>query len=201
MSCFSSRRAPVATARPATSAEQLQSLQEFTGADEAVCRRVLRDCRGDLNAASTWLLLSGGQETMAATVPAGCTAGSTLNISTPRGMVTLTVPDGVGEGDTFTFALPEVPSVSVPVARARLVDGAPVSQASAQPLTASAAAAARGGGGGSYAQPTVVIAPQCYARPGYRYGYDPYHGYRYGYGYDPVVPLFGGLLLGSLLWW
>ena len=58
--------------------EQISQLAAFTNADPAVCGRILKDCRGDEQAAAQWLLLSGGRETMCVTLPAGQAPGSTM---------------------------------------------------------------------------------------------------------------------------
>ena len=106
--------------------EQISQLAAFTNADPAVCGRILKDCRGDEQAAAQWLLLSGGRETMCVTLPAGQAPGSTMQISTPRGLISVTVPDGLEVGAEFTFSLPE-PAAEPNVARH--VDGAPTPQA------------------------------------------------------------------------
>lgn len=170
--------------------EQISQLAAFTNAAPAVCGRILKDCRGDEQAAAQWLLLSGGRETMCVTLPAGQAPGSTMQISTPRGLISVTVPDGLEEGAEFTFSLPE-PAAEPNVARH--VDGAPSPQATA---TMAPGAAAPPPGVAQASPPVVVIGggrPYAYAQPchGYGYGYGGYYGYGGGYGgryggfYDP----------------
>jgi len=178
---------PMPCARPARRSfaeptpEQISQLAAFTNADPAVCGRILKDCRGDEQAAAQWLLLSGGRETMCVTLPAGQAPGSTMQISTPRGLVSVTVPEGLEPGSEFTFSLPE-PAAEPNVAR--LVDGAPSPQAAA-----TLAPGAPPPGVAQASPPVVVIGggrPYAYAHPCYGYGYG-YYGYygRYGGYYDP----------------
>ena len=104
-----------------------------------------------------------------------------MQISTPRGLVSVTVPEGLEPGSEFTFSLPE-PAAEPNVAR--LVDGAPSPQAAA-----TLAPGAPPPGVAQASPPVVVIGggrPYAYANPCYGYGYG-YYGYygRYGGYYDP----------------
>ena len=168
--------------------EQISKLAAFTNADPTVCGRILKDCRGDDEAAAQWLLLSGGRETMCVTLPAGQAPGSTMQISTPRGLISVTVPDGLEVGAEFTFSLPE-PAAEPSLARH--VDGAPTPQATATMAPGAAPPPA----GVTQASPPVVLIgggrPYAYAQPchgygyGYGYGYGGRYGGRYGGYYDP----------------
>ena len=66
---------------------QVASVSSFTAVSEEVCRRVLKDFNGDVNAASESLLLSGGKEIMCFTLPPGSSSGDSLRVQTPRGLV------------------------------------------------------------------------------------------------------------------
>ena len=174
------RARPVRRSFAEPTPEQISKLATFTSAEPAVCGRILKDCRGDEQAAAQWLLLSGGRETMCVTLPAGQAPGSTMQISTPRGLISVTVPDGLEAGAELTFSLPE-PAAAPNVARH--VDGAPVPQATAT----MAQGAAAGPAGVAQASPPVVVIgagrPYAYAQPGYGYGYS--YGNRCGGFYDP----------------
>lgn len=135
--------------------EQISQLASFTGADPDVCTRILKDCRGDEQAAAQWLLLSGGRETMCITVPEGQAAGSTMQVATPRGLVAVEVPRGLQPGAEFTFTLPPPPATP---SVARFVDGAPAPQATATMAQGAPANGSSYPGSNVYnATPPVVI--------------------------------------------
>ncbi|CAE7434965.1 unc-89 [Symbiodinium natans] len=61
------------------------------------------------------------------TVPQGATAGATLQVQTPSGLQSVTVPPGVAPGQTFSFTpTPAVVAPPVVVVQAQVVGGAPL---------------------------------------------------------------------------
>lgn len=176
--------------------EQVAQVAQFTAASPDVCRRVITDFRGNLQAASESLLLSGGREIMCCTLPETALPGQALRISTPRGMVEVTIPDGLRGGDTLTFNLP-IPAAQPAVIAARPVAHSPASTPSPDlSFSASELPQAVAMPPTTPSHATIVLQQGCaypLARP--YYGYRGYH-HPYYY-YDPFSPL----LLSPLLLW
>lgn len=188
---------------------QVQEVVEFTGASPDVARRVIADFHGDVHAASESLLITEGREIMCFTIPDGSHPGQAVQVQTPRGMVEVTIPDGLSGGDTLAFRLP------IPSSRPAVV--------TARPVQSALPSRSNDGSANAILETTNVVPfteyPQAVpsspvtqihaniildrgygypmARPyyGYRGFYDPY------YYYDPWAPaLFSSLFLFPLLW-
>ena len=134
------------------SEDAVNKLEAFTGARRDACKRVLRDCDGNLNQAASRLLMAGGREIMSCPIPAGTNPGDTIFVHTPRGLVEIKVPEGF-EGETLTFHLPSEQPAAVVTAReyvadapvaveATVQDAAPVTVEAPVDATAPAAATA-----------------------------------------------------------
>lgn len=72
-------------------------------------------------------------EVVSVTVPAGLTAGMTVQITTPSGqVVNVTIPDGVAAGEVFQASVPKAPMAAAPVV---VVQATPVAvPVAAQPV-------------------------------------------------------------------
>lgn len=184
------------------SEDAVNKLEAFTGARRDACKRVLRDCDGNLNQAASRLLMAGGREIMSCPIPAGTNPGDTIFVHTPRGLVEIKVPEGF-EGETLTFHLPSEQPAAVVTAREYVADAPVAVEATVQdaapvtveaPVDATAPAAAAPVDATAQAIPQAVavastgMAFACppetvYVRP-YRFGY------RYGHYYDPYYDPF-----------